>query len=51
MKDLLVAATLTAGVWLATPAWASPFFFSSGIHDNGLLGRNPASHSRKSRGW
>jgi hypothetical protein len=34
MKALLVAATLTAGVWLATPAWASrPFFFSSGIHN------------------
>jgi hypothetical protein len=33
----LVAATLTAGVWLATPAWADPFFFSSGTPD-GLLG-------------
>ena len=31
MKDLLIAATLTAGVWLATPASASPFPVSSGI--------------------
>jgi hypothetical protein len=37
MRDLLVAAMLTAGVWLATPAWASPFFFSGGMH-NRLLG-------------
>jgi len=44
MKDLLIAATLTAGVCLATPAWASPLFFSSGIH-NGLRGAlsQPAS--------
>ena len=33
----LVAATVTAGVWLATPAWADPFFFSTGTPD-GLLG-------------
>src|SRR5216684_3167104 len=37
MKHLLVAATVTAGVWLATPAWADPFFFSTGTPD-GLLG-------------
>ena len=37
MKHLLVAATVTAGVWLATPAWADPFFFSTGAPD-GLLG-------------
>jgi hypothetical protein len=37
MKHLLVAATVAAGVWLATPAWAGPFFFSGGPH-NGLLG-------------
>ena len=37
MKHLLVAATVTAGVWLATPAWADPFFFSTGGPD-GLLG-------------
>src|SRR5512143_628035 len=40
----LVAATVTAGVWLATPAWAEPFFFSTGNPD-GLLGTlsQPAS--------
>src|SRR5512144_3240464 len=36
MKHLLVAATVTAGVWLATPAWADPFFFSSGTPDGKL---------------
>ena len=41
---LLVAAAATAGVWLATPAWADPFFFSTGTAD-GLLGAlsQPAS--------
>src|SRR5512139_1442189 len=41
---LLVAATVTAGVGLATPAWADPFFFSTGTPD-GLLGAlsQPAS--------
>jgi len=34
---LLVAAMVTAGVGLATPAWADPFFFSTGAPD-GLLG-------------
>ena len=34
---LLVAVTVTAGVWLASPAWADPFFFSTGTPD-GLLG-------------
>jgi hypothetical protein len=44
MKHLLVVATVTAGVWLATPAWADPFFFSTGTPD-GLLGTlsQPAS--------
>jgi hypothetical protein len=44
MKYLLVAAMVTAGVWLATPAWADPFFFSTGTLD-GLLGAlsQPAS--------
>ena len=37
MKHLLVAAAVTAGVWLATPTWADPFFFSTGSPD-GLLG-------------
>jgi hypothetical protein len=41
---LFVAATVTAAVWLATPAWADPFFFSTGTPD-GLLGAlsQPAS--------
>ena len=34
---LLLAATLTAGLGLATPVWADPFFFSTGTPD-GLLG-------------
>ena len=40
----LVAASVTAGVWLATPVWADPFFFSTGTPD-GLLGAlsQPAS--------
>src|SRR4030095_13061897 len=44
MKHLLVAATVTAGVWLATPAWAGPFFFRGGPR-NGLRGAlsQPAS--------
>jgi hypothetical protein len=37
MKNLLVAAMVTAGVWLATPVWAEPFSFSTGAPD-GLLG-------------
>ncbi len=45
MKNyLLVTAAVTAGVWLATPAWADPFFFSTATPD-GLLGAfsEPAS--------
>jgi hypothetical protein len=44
MKYLLAAATVTASVWLAMPAWADPFFFSTGTSD-GLLGTfsQPAS--------
>jgi hypothetical protein len=30
MKHLLLAASMTAGVWLATPAWAEPLFFNTG---------------------
>ena len=37
MKHLLVAAAVTAGVWLVTPAWADPFLFNTGSPD-GLLG-------------
>ena len=37
MKHLLVAAAVTAGVWLATTAWADPFLFDSGDPD-GLVG-------------
>jgi hypothetical protein len=36
MKHLFVAAAVTAGVWLATPAWADPFFFGSGTRDGRL---------------
>ena len=45
MKHLLVAATVTAGVWLATPAWADPFFFSTGNPDAllGALSQPPVS--------
>jgi hypothetical protein len=44
MKYRLGAATLAAGMCLATPAWAEPFFFSTGGPD-GLLGAlsQPAS--------
>jgi hypothetical protein len=34
---LLAAATVSAGMWLATPAWADPFLYSSNDAD-GLLG-------------
>ena len=46
MKHLLVAATVTAAAWLATPAWATPFVFSTNGPD-GLLGAlsQPASTS------
>ena len=37
MKALLVAAAVTAGVWLAATAWADPFLFDSGDPD-GLVG-------------
>jgi hypothetical protein len=38
MKNpLFVTATLAASIWLGTPAWADPFFFSTGNPD-GLLG-------------
>lgn len=33
----LAALTVTTGLWLTTPAWADPFFFSTGAPD-GLLG-------------
>jgi len=41
----LVAATVTAGVGLATPAWADPFFFSTGTSDGrlGALSQPPSS--------
>lgn len=40
----LAATALTAGLWIATPAWADPFFFSTGAAD-GRLGAlsQPAS--------
>ena len=36
-KASVVAAIVAAGIWLATPAWGDPFFFSTGNPD-GLLG-------------
>ena len=44
MKHLFAAAAVAAGMWLVTPAWADPFFFSTGSPD-GLLGAlsQPAS--------
>jgi hypothetical protein len=32
----LIAATLSVGMWLATPAWAGTFFFSTGNPDGKL---------------
>ena len=44
LRMSLIAATLTVGVWLATPAWADRFSFSTGSPDGklGALSR-PAS--------
>ncbi len=36
LRVSLMAATLSVGVWLATPAWAGPFFFSTGNPDGRL---------------
>ena len=36
LRVSLIAATLSVGVWLATPAWAGPFFFSTGNPDGRL---------------
>jgi hypothetical protein len=43
-RMMLAAATVTAAAWLACPAWAEPFFFSTGTADGrlGALSR-PAS--------
>jgi len=40
----LIAATLTLGVWLAVPAWAQTFFFSTGNADGrlGALSQRPS---------
>jgi hypothetical protein len=45
--NLLVAATVTAGVWLATPAWADPFFFSTGTADGALGALSQPATSEK----
>jgi hypothetical protein len=44
LRVSLIAATLTVGVWLATPAWASTFFFSTGNPDGrlGALSQRPS---------
>jgi hypothetical protein len=47
MKHLLVAAAVTAGVWLATPAWADPFFFSTGTTDGKLGALSQPADSEK----
>ena len=41
----LMAAALTSGVWLASPAWADSFFFSTGNPDGrlGSLSRRPSA--------
>jgi hypothetical protein len=36
LRVSLVAATLSVGLWLATPAWANTFFFSTGNPDGKL---------------
>ena len=47
MKPLLVAATVTAAVWLATPAWADPFVFSTGNPDGRLGALSQPARSGK----
>jgi hypothetical protein len=44
LRASLIAATLTIGVWLAMPAWADTFFFSTGNADGrlGALSRRPS---------
>ena len=36
MKHLLAVATVSAGIWLATPAWANLSLFSGGTSDGPL---------------
>src|SRR5262249_3277977 len=45
MKHLLVATAVTAAAWLATPAWADRFCFSTGAADGrlGALSQPPNS--------
>jgi hypothetical protein len=45
--NLLVAATVTAAAWLATPAWADPFFFSTGTPDGKLGALSQPADSEK----
>lgn len=44
LRVSLIAATLTLGVWLATPAWAQTFFFTTGNPDGrlGALSQPPS---------
>src|SRR5258706_11340389 len=44
LRVSLVSPVITAGVWLATPAWASTFFFTTGNAD-GRLGALSRSES------
>src|SRR6266849_1441292 len=41
----VMSAMLIASVWLATPVWAAPFFFTTGNADGklGALSRRPSS--------
>ena len=45
--NLLIAATVTAAAWLATPAWADPFFFSTGTADAKLAALSQPADSEK----
>ena len=44
LRFSLRAAAFTAGLWLATPVWADPFFFTTGNADGqlGALSRRPS---------
>jgi len=44
LRVSLIAATLIIGIWLATSAWAAPFFFSTGNPDGrlGALSQRPS---------
>jgi hypothetical protein len=47
MKTLFLTAAVTAAAWLATPAWADPFFFSTGTPDGRLGALSQPANSGK----